>query len=279
MAAKVQAARKKAVKSSRKRSESSSQITFAVSYFEELAEPLDANELAKNISIYGALERQGRFLVSPETEFSYLSQTAALSGIDRLKGFFDRFTTSAGKAKTEISKLYELFGEARMQIEKNLDVVKLVLNSDGSNDGRKLDNLIVQYLVSGSCPTRLGEEIKLPDEDSKDKTLDTLLGILRIICEHTWDTKNPDTLPWLADDTSDSARRFIKYESKAGELGDRMASSTGRAAAVGATSLINQLVKLPDEISTVIAFIAGVNGRKIAEVTMHQYLVNNPNVS
>ncbi len=122
----------------------------------------------------------------------------------------------------------------------------------------------------------LGEDIKLPGDDSQDKTLDTVLGIVRISCEQVWNFKYEKDLPWLANRDDEEANRFKEWEISAGALGDRLAGALGRTAAVAATSLLNPILKLPDEVTVGIAFAAGVQGRKLAELKMHQYLKEHP---
>lgn len=254
------------------------QQSFAAAYFRELANTLTEADLAMGLG-----EPNVSRLMSPEalrTSEAYdATNYAAVTAVslNPFRRFISRFTENADRAKESLNELYGLYSDARQRIESYSDVIDLLVNRRTSND-HDLDTLILNYLVIGKYKTRLGEEISLPGADSQDKTLDTLLGILRIISEDSWNSRYKNNLPWLADDESESATRFKMWEIKASSLGDNLASSLGRAAAVGATGLLSPLVKLPDEVTIAVAFIAGVQGRKLAELKMHQYLLDNPNV-
>ncbi|MDQ3864675.1 MAG: hypothetical protein M3317_14490 [Actinomycetota bacterium] len=254
------------------------QRSFAVSYFDELASELKDDDLALNVeepNIPPLLTAEA--LVDGES-FDATHHAALTALVLRpFRRFIERFTENKDTTETSLRDLYHVYGDARARIEGYGDVVGTIINRPTTED-HDLNTLILNYLILGKCKTRLGEEIQLPGEDSADKTLNTLLGVVRIISEYSWDTQHTNYLPWLADDESDAAKRFKTWEIPTGKLGDRLASSLGRAAAVGATALVNPFLKLPDEVTVAVAFIAGVQGRKMAELKMHQYLLQNPNV-
>jgi len=137
---------------------------------------------------------------------------------------------------------------------------------------------LIQYLVGGKCPTRLGDWIKLPGDTSNDPTLETVFGVLRIVQEDSAESQWNLDLPWLTDDKSPDADRKRKWEQKAGDLGGRLGAALGRSAAAGAQGLISTIVKLPDEVVKGIASVAGVTARKAAEVQMQRYLVAHPDL-
>lgn len=250
---------------------------FADAYFHDLSSVPEA-DLAKTIEEAhvpalmspGALQNPNSFDAT-----NYAAVTAI--GLNPLRQFLARFTQSRDVADTSVRDLYGLYSDARQHIETYSDVVGLVLNQDTS-ESPELSALLLNYLVLGECKTRLGETIALPDDNSQDKPLNTLLGVLRIISEDQWNNRHKTYLPWLAEDESDRTARFKEWEIRAGSLGDTLASTLGRAAAVGATSLLSPLLKLPDEVTIAISFVAGVQGRKLAELKMHQYLLENPEV-
>jgi hypothetical protein len=59
---------------------------------------------------------------------------------------------------------------------------------------------------------QVGGDIALPGNDSKDKSLDTVLGVLRILEEFEFENEWPKKLPWLADDSSDAGTRFRTWK-------------------------------------------------------------------
>jgi hypothetical protein len=250
---------------------------FAGTYFHDLSTVPEADLAVTIEEAYvpslmspSALQDPGSFDAT-----NYAAVTAI--GLNPVRQFLARFTQSKDVADTSVRELYSLYSDARQRIETFSDVVGLILNQDASGSP-DLSTLLLNYLVLGECKTRLGETIALPSDDSKDKPLDTLLGVLRIISEDQWNNRHKTFLPWLADNESDSAAQYKTWEIRAGSLGDTLAGALGRAAAVGATSLLSPFIKLPDEVTIAVSFIAGVQGRKMAELKMHQYLLENPGV-
>lgn len=193
-----------------------------------------------------------------------------------LKRFFRRFLEK-NTAMKEVRETYERLKEARNALNLlQKDVIQLVI---GSKPSRPEDDpwlLLVDYFAEGKCKTRLGDHISLPADDANDRSLYTLLGVLRIVGEHHINHKFPDQLPWVASDESDERKQYKEYGRKASELGDKIGSAFGRAAAVAAVSVINPIASLPDEATIAMSYFAGITGRKVAEAKMHEYLVNTP---
>jgi hypothetical protein len=245
-------------------------------YFDELAGALTPEDLEVDLSPPQILYLTARDTYSNREQYDARHGAAlAAAGGNPLRRFLDRFAGARAHVRAEVSTLYDLYRDARQWVQDHDDVVGIIL-SGGTVGAHDVNSLLLDYLVLGRCKTRVGGEIVLPGDESGDKTLHTLLGMFRIWHEDSWSRLRPDLLPWLADVEGEEARRFRHWESEAGDFGDRLASSMGRAAAVGATGILNPIVKLPDEVTVAVAFIAGVQGRKVAELKMHQYLVENP---
>jgi len=185
------------------------------------------------------------------------------------------FTKSADSAKSNLNELRKMYDSIRETVQQRKDIVALILGAP-PGPSKDLDDKILGYLVQGTSYTRLGEEIVLPTESADDRPLLTLLGMVRVVAEHYMDERL--RLPWLADDDSAEARRFKLWERSAGALGDTIGAALGRAAAVTMSGIISPVVKLPDELTLGISYVAGISTRKAAEHQMHRFLLENPNV-
>ena len=191
-------------------------------------------------------------------------------------GWIGRLLERKDEAEDQVSQVLTMFNGAREQVQTVMaDPVGNVMNPPGAGE-HTLGNRLLRYLVLGKCDTRLGNDIALPGSDSRDKTLDTIFGVLRITEECVFDDQWPDRLPWLADDDTKPGKRFRAWETKAGDLADRLGAALGRTAAATAQGLISPFVKLPDEVVLAISFVAGITARKTAEEAMHAYLKDNP---
>ncbi len=195
-----------------------------------------------------------------------------------LKPFDDAEDEAAATAS--FKDVYKYYKDARNKLESYQDIVSLVLrDKDGKLDPSDIRVQMVNYLLQGECLTRLGEKISVPKEDSSDRSLYLLLGVVRIVNEDIYSRKFHNELTWLAGDSSPEAERFKKYERQAGRFAEHLGSSIGRAASVASASIINPLLKLPDEVTIAISYIAGLQARKAAELQMHRYLVANPGIT
>ncbi len=183
------------------------------------------------------------------------------------------FTRDDISARQKLKQMLHMYDDTRQALEQRKDIVQLFINAQ-SGSAHELDNKIVSYLVLGSAPTRLGGEITLPEQQADDKPLLTLLGLIRVIAEHTLDEQFG--LPWLAEDNSEEATRYKTWETKAGDAGDTVGGALGRAVAVGIAGVLNPFLKLPDEFSLGVSYFTGVMARKGAELQMHRYLEENP---
>jgi hypothetical protein len=179
------------------------------------------------------------------------------------------FTRDDISARQKLKQMLRMYDDTRSALERRKDVGQLFVNTQ-TGSPRELDNKIVSYLVLGNSPTRLGAQITLPEQEADDRPLLTLLGLIRIIAEHTLDEQFE--LPWLAEDNSEEAKRYKTWETKAGEAGDTVGGALGRAVAVGIASVLNPFLKLPDEFSLGVSYFTGVMVRKGAELQMHRYL-------
>lgn len=256
--------------------------------FETLVGTLSESDLSKELrAVAPSQPKTGLVLGAEALEtseeepslYNVLTQAATVSvKSDAMQTFIGNFVDSPGQAKTAITTLFDYYNRARDQLRNLSDHVEHYILEPSAVTGHTWDEQLLRYLVMGQYQTRLGVTLLLPGDQSRDKTLETVLGILRILFESHFDIQYPNLLPWLADDNSAEAQRFKTWETKAGDLGDRIGSSLGRTAAVTATSLISPFVKLPDEITQAISFLAGVNARKVTELKMHQYLMAHPDL-
>ena len=183
------------------------------------------------------------------------------------------FTRDDISARQKLKQMLRMYDDTRNALEHRKDVVQLFVNAQ-SGSPRELDNKIVSYLVLGSSPTRLGGQITLPEQEADDRPLLTLLGLIRVIAEHTLDEQFG--LPWLAEDNTEKATRYRRWETKAGDAGDTVGGALGRAVAVGVAGILNPFLKLPDEFSLGVSYFTGVMVRKGAELQMHRYLEEHP---
>lgn len=253
------------------------QLTETIHSFESLTQDL-SNELSSGEPEL-AFTTAG-FADGPP-DMSVLVQSSALEATRRspLQKFLARFSDSEEEARTSIKDVYKYYKEARATLEEFRDIVQLIVGAGQPLPPHDIRVLILDYLTKGKCTTRLGDEIVMPTDEGSDRSLYTLLGIIRIVNEGVYNQKFTDDLPWLADDNSSAGQRFKKYEMQASKLGDHIGSTLGRAASVSAVSLINPVLKLPDEATVAISFIAGIQARKVAEIQMHRYLVAHPGVN
>ena len=250
------------------------QLGYTRQYFEDWGQTLRDDELLAPPSTdqlepllrAEALETPHTFDASKLAAVQ-VSQTPAFT--EDLKDF-TRDDTSARQKLKQMQRMYE---NTRHALEQQKDIVGLFVNAQ-TDSPRDLDNKIVNYLTLGSSPTRLGGEITLPQKEADDKPLLTLLGLIRVIAEHTLDEQFD--LPWLAGDNSESAIRYKTWEARAGDAGDTVGGALGRAVAVGIAGVLNPFLKLPDEFSLGVSYFTGVMTRKGAELQMHKYLDKNP---
>ena len=252
------------------------QLAETIQLFETLSFELDAEALP-DTPVESALEA-GLADGPPDANLFVRSSAMEAARSSPLKKFLARFSSEEDEARTSIKDVYKSYKEASATLEEYQDIVNLILGSGRSLPDNDVRILIYNYLTKGKCKTRLGGEIIMPEQEGSDWSLYTLLGIIRIVNESVYDSRFGNDLPWIAEDSSPAAQRFKKYELQASNLGDRIGSTLGRAASVSAVSLINPVLKLPDEATIAISYISGIQARKVAEIQMHRFLVANPAV-
>ena len=251
-------------------------LTGTIQLFESLSFELDA-ETFPDAPFESALEASSAGGL-PDADLLVRSSAMEAARSSPLKKFLARFSSDEDEARTSIKDVYNSYKEASTTLEEYQDVVNLILGSGRVLPDNDVRILIYNYLTKGKCKTRLGSEIIMPEQEGSDWSLYALLGIIRIVNESVYDSRFANDLPWIAEDNSSAAERFKKYELQASNLGDRIGSTLGRAASVTAVSLINPVLKLPDEATIAISYISGIQARKVAEMHMHRFLVANPAV-
>ncbi len=250
------------------------ETSFAERYFGDWAAALNEDQPlpvppadeVRNLTRVRAFADAGTF------DATHIAASQVVSAAN-FAGELDKYTSSEGSAKENLRLLYRLYDETRGLIKKHRDVVPLIVRAQ-TEPVYGLDYKVLSYLMLGESPTRLGEPILLPAQDADDRSLRVLLGAIRVIGEHYMDEALG--LRWYGDDDSPEAARSKTWEAKAGALGDSVGGALGRAAAVGAASLVSPLLKLPDELSLCLSYAAGVAARKGAEAQMHRYLGEHP---
>lgn len=217
------------------------------------------------------------FLEPGEDPVHMVTLDAVRFGINAppVQSWLDRFRHDVGTIRSEIEQLFAYIHDARTRLDDLLQREMSIVTQDVAAD-HSLDSRLLQYFVLGKSITRTGGRISLPDDNSVDTSLETVLGTLRIMEEVAFDDHLSDQLPWLADKTDETSLKCKGWEQKAGDLADRIGAALGRTAAAAAQGAVSPFVKMPDEVVKGIAFVAGVTARKTAEAQMHLYVRDHP---
>jgi hypothetical protein len=250
------------------------QLGYTRQYFQEWGQSLHGDQV---LSVPSTDQLQSLLRVEAlEEPYAFDASQLAAAQVSQAPAFTEGlrdFTRDDISARQKLKQMLRMYDDIRDALEQRKDVVQLFITAQ-TGAPRELDNKIVSYLVLGSSPTRLGGQITLPENEGGDKPLLTLLGLIRVIAEHTLDEQFE--LPWLAEDNSEEARRYKTWETNAGDAGDTVGGALGRAVAVGIASVLNPFLKLPDEFSLGVSYFTGVMVRKGAELQMHRYLKEHP---
>jgi hypothetical protein len=223
------------------------QLGYTRQYFQEWGQTLRGDQ---SLSVPPTKQLQPLLRAEAlEGPYTFDASQLAAAQVSQAPAFTENlkdFTRDDISARQKLKQMLRMYDDTRNALEQHKNVVQLFTNAQ-TGSPRELDNKIVSYLVLGSSPTRLGGQLTLPEQEGGDRPLLTLLGLIRVIAEHTLDEQF--ALPWLAEDNSEEAKRYKTWETKAGEAGDTVGGALGRAVAVGIASILNPFLKLPDEFS------------------------------
>ncbi len=254
--------------------------SFAVEYFDRWAGKLKQDRPTLEEALVEELVPLMAMDVVEDPGRMDAAQVVAAQAVQAsaLSADLEAFTESETSARERFAEVRDLFADVRRLIGAGgRDVVAfLIRGGDGGVPENDLERRIYDYLVKGKTRTRLGEQIEAPKEGAEDKALQMLLGLMRIVAEHTMDVALG--LPWLADDETEQGLRRKALQLKAGEVGQDIGEALGRAAAIAALGMFGFVVKPPNEVVVGVSHVMGVVVRKGAEDQMHELLEREGNV-
>lgn len=211
-----------------------------------------------------------------ESEIS-LSKEPRVYALNSIKILNEKYTE-----EQEIEKLKNdvktFISEIRDLVDNNLNKLNDYISDAGKDQvGYEEDPVvpIFRYFVYKKHLTRLGEEIKLPEEDAfSDKSIDTMLGVLKIVyeCRFDWIKSQQDTgFKWLGNvEEGDTDFDTKQHQTIVSEIAENVAT-IGAQALVGSIPFLEKFVP---NLEKVIPFFLGLVAKKNAQYLAHKYSQN-----
>jgi hypothetical protein len=246
-------------------------------FFDTWMADFEAREVRLGASQTVTMEMKGfRFsFEKPAVSLPHHISNISAFGAITTEGYEKKANLFNENPRKAIKAVYQLYKDVRTFLKPDMgNIVTTIAKDIDDKDNHDLTTLILRYVILGECTTRLGEKISRPDKKIEDVYFDVLLDVARIVFEDRWNKQFK--LPWLENDTTDLGKKCLKWEKRAGDLGDYAGGAFGRAVAAVAATAISPFVKLPDEATKAVGFLFGITARKTSEVVVGNEIIKNP---